>query len=1179
MADWTAAQREAIEDKGHSLIVCAAAGSGKTMVLTQRIVRLVAEGTPITAMLIVTFTRAAASEMRERIAESLRRAAEAARGEEKAWLARQSAAVGRAQISTLHSFCNRLLHEHFEALTLDPLFRLADAQECAVLRAAAMEDALFECYERGSEAFLAADQRFREEELSEMASRLEAYLETLPDPEGFVQEALLATRGEDEALLSQGAAGLVVRRARQRLARLCAWAQDNLDACVDGVAPSYATACEQDLAFLQGFAALDGYGAIAERFARLCPEGKIAWARAAARGKDIDKAATAAVKTRRDAIRKEAESILGDFSASAQEAAEDIRATGLPLEGLIELSACYGAHYREAKRRRNALDFGDLEREALRALCDEQAGVAQALAAQYRYVFVDEYQDSSEIQEAILSRFANLGRRDGLFQVGDVKQSIYRFRHASPALFRRKAALYADEANEDGRRIDLNQNFRSRAAVLSAVNAVFERILRQDATEIEYDERERLVCGLPPREDDPQPELHLLRKPPKDESAQDEAGEAPEESAQEQLEEEEEQSATRSDEREALLAAARMKALVGTPFYDAKSGQTRPLRWRDMAVLLRTVTRVASRTAEILAAEGVPVFCDVGQAYFEIPEVRALIAILRAIDNPQDDEALLAALRGPAIGLYDEELAEIRILSPDVPFAQAVQVAAGRQDALGQRLCQALARLSTWRLAAQHQGADRLIERILAESGMPLQAASEPGGAARLANLRLLQTRARSFAARQAGTLHAFLAYVERLRAGGDDASASAIGEGEDVVRLMSVHKSKGLEFPVVLLLGMGKQVVRKRPEILQISPLGVALPCVDVALGSRRETLLARGLALEEERAARAEEIRVLYVAMTRARERLILVGTLGGGKLPEHWFSSDPDEQIASIATELDMVCPMLAAAGASFVDEETVQAGGNAWHVLCHEEDLLLPGERREGLEERLRRLMHSARDAQMDRLLAFVPEVSAGAGKTSVSQLLRDEKFRQEEGAPPVREIELQRLPRFLQEKSLDGAAIGTAFHRVALLAELEPLRATSDLVAEIERQMEAMCARGILTKAERQTLSPRMLSALYASTLGRRMLRSPRVEREWGFTWRRPGAERVVLQGVIDCCFLEDGRWVLVDYKTDSASDVPAVLARHTPQLAVYAEALESLTGIPVASRVLWLVRASQAFEV
>ena len=1160
MPKWTEQQQTAIEDRGHSLIVCAAAGSGKTAVLVERIVRLVREGCPIDQMLVVTFTNAAAGEMRLRIGEALGRAAR-----EDPALGEQLMALPRASISTLHRFCGSLLRENFQALGIDPGFRIGDEQECGVLSRQAMEDAIYSCYEVGSGAFLAADRCYEQEELEELAFSLHRFMMTRPDPWAFLERAQKGVRIDGQTLEASPAAELLAQSAQKRLLNLAEGARRTLELCLGVNGPAhYAAACEADVHLAEDLAkqAEEGYTALhiaihGVSFATLGRKKKT----------DIfDEDIADRVKARRDAFKKAIGDVQTAFALNPDDAAADIAMTAAPLDGLAELVKTYDTLYAAAKRQRGLMDFNDLEHSALKAL--EQPEVRDALNRQYRYVFIDEYQDSSAIQEAIIGSFA---REDGMFLVGDVKQSIYRFRQAEPALFLEKAKRFDLEERTLERRIDLQKNFRSRANVLEAANAVFSRIMHEDETEIEYDEREKLFCGLPAREDDPPVELHILYQNGEeaDDDAEGDEGRRREWAAV---------------EREAQVVARRIHELVGTTFYDAKTDSERTIRYSDIVILMRAARGSAPLAADVLGAEGIPVFCDAGEGYFEIPEIRAMMALLKNIENGERDEPLLAALRGPALGLSEAELAAIRMATPNTKISYCEAVRHYREemdDELAQKLRDFEEKRQRWRLCARHQGVDRLIERIYAETGFLAQAGALPGGAARQANLHLLTSRARAFVSAQGGSLHAFLRYAERLRAGGDSMSASAIGENEDVVRIMTTHKSKGLEFPVDFVMALGKKISGKsaRDRVLMDARLGVGLPCIDTEMSSERDTLLRRAIRAKAEKEQLAEEVRILYVAMTRARERLILVGSVSDDKPPEKWQSPD----ISQMTTGLDMVVPALADGGAGFsMEKEEIHVDDSVWNVFAYWNSAF--GELAHRDEQRVLRLLaqlrHAPKDDELVRLMEFEADKKAAVRKTSVSMLLRDEKRAAQEGEELVSDAPLSRLPRFMEEKRMTGAQIGSAFHRMMRMLDLDALRAARDLESEIQRQRERLRADGVISEAESSAVPACMLTRFFASPLGVRMLESEEIHREWAFTYRREteaGAQ--LLQGVIDCCFKEKGGWVLLDYKTDSASDIAGALARHRPQIELYAQALSGITGVPVRERAIYLVRAGAGYQV
>ncbi|MGN0776421.1 MAG: 3'-5' exonuclease, partial [Candidatus Ventricola sp.] len=469
------------------------------------------------------------------------------------------------------------------------------------------------------------------------------------------------------------------------------------------------------------------------------------------------------------------------------------------------------------------------------------------------------------------------------------------------------------------------------------------------------------------------------------------------------------------------------------------------------------------------------------------------------------------------------------------------------------------------------------------------KAGALPGGAARQANLHLLVSRARAFMCAQGGSLHAFLRYAARLRAGGDSMSASAIGESEDVVRIMTTHKSKGLEFPVVFVLGMGRKMSTRSlgGPLLLHAELGAGLSCVDTQLHSERDTLLRRAIRVRMLREQLSEEIRILYVAMTRARERLILIGDTGCAQLPALWTRGNQAGSLRAMRTGLDMVCPMLVQAGAACtLREEEVIAGESRWRVFAHRGGAATEKEPRsdEAVMRMLARLDAAPlTDGELAALMDFTPQDARRAvRKTSVSAVIRDEKRAAQADDPlAAQATEIMRLPRFMQEAKMTGAQIGTAFHRMMRMLDLGALRESRDIASELDAQRARMLSDGVVTQAEGGAVPTRMLVSFFASPLGVRVMASSHVEREWAFTFRRtaPDGQVQLVQGVIDCCFEEGGQWVLVDYKTDSPRDVQAVLSKHRPQLDVYADALERITRMPVKERVLYLVRAGAGYVV
>lgn len=1153
---FTDKQQRCIDTRGSSLLVAAAAGSGKTAVLVERIVALVREGHSIDQMLIVTFTNAAAAEMRARIAQAFSAAADS--GDER--FVNQSALLERSSISTLHRFCTNTLRTHFQAAEIDPSFRISDQSETAVLSDAAMGDAVDACFESGDESFLSLSECMEETEIIDTAFSLYRFMMARPNPWEWLDEAIAMQKVDESNIASSPWVNLLLAHARVQLDSLFLLAQTNLSLCTMTGGPiGYEKTAISDINTLCALAdaAGQGYDALAtalrtNTFTRMSPKSKAEDESLALKFK----ATREEIKT---IIKKQ---ITPGFIFTLNDAASDIFAMIEPAKGLALLVRTFHALFMSQKHQRNLVDFNDLEHLMLGILQDES--VCSALREKFMFVFVDEYQDSSAIQESILGKFA---RPDGLFFVGDVKQSIYRFRQADPSLFLSKYASYRDETDAFEQRIDLNQNFRSRANVLAAINSVFADCMHQDVTEIEYDDKARLYPGLTHPDEDPPCEVHILLN----------------DFEVEPSETDEDEESLLSIEREALICAKRIHELVGTPIYDAKRGEMRKLRYRDVAILMRSVKGVAPKVSEILTGQGIPAYCDAGEGYFDMPEIRQILSILRVVDNGAQDDALLAVLRGPFMKLGDEDLSRIRRNHPNGSFSDALLMYTEKDDELSLSLRAFLEKLSLLRLCAQYQPLDTFISSLMNDTGIYAQAGSLPGGEARQANLRLLLTRAKQFSQMQNGSIGAFLDYTAKLKAGGDSNSAKLLGENEDVVHIMSSHKSKGLEFPVVFVLLLGRKFNRRSlsDPLLAHPQLGIGLDRIDPQLRTIRSTLSHAAIKQKMIGESLAEEVRILYVAMTRARDRLILCGSLPKEDALAKFDHSTHALSIMMAAKPLDLIMPPITRAygGAfsTFADDIPVHVGDARFTVSVHG-----ALEQKKGAVEGALPLLELLDQLETDgkhsdeitQMLSFTAPktASAAALKTSVTALLREQL--------PDPTLEPFEPPQFMQEKTVTGASRGTLFHTAMREVDLARMKNATDKVGEANIQLADMLQRGIFTKEELLSVSGLSVGTFFMSSIGQRLLDSDNIKREWPFNYRMLTEQgETLLQGIIDCCFMENGAWILLDFKTDRDSNIENVLARHSEQLNLYAKALSEITDIPVRERSLYLVQRNHAYSI
>ncbi len=1115
---WTAAQREAIEARGGNLLVSAAAGSGKTAVLAARIAALVTEGARVDDLLVVTFTKAAAAEMRARILTRLHEIADMA-GPRAEWMAQQALRVERADICTLHSFCGQVCREHFQAAGVDPTFRVADAAEAGVLHAEALVEALTACYEAPTPAFAHAAACLSQAELGAAVEALHAFLMARPDPWEWL-EGTIALHEMEPAALKEST------WMRVLLGKIAADAEAAVDAYARALDYAKGIGLYQDFAEAERCYALDflvaaqnGYDACMSFYSEK-PGNK------PRKPKGTDEAQEEHYKKLRadaSALLKqavEASVALSDLPRRA----EDLQGAGLMLRGVAEAARAFHDRYAERKAEKNLLDFHDLEHFALRAL--DAADVSQALQARYSYVFIDEYQDSSQLQEAILDQVC---RGNNLFMVGDVKQSIYRFRLAEPGLFLRKLRTFGTWQGDVDRKIALNANFRSHPMLLDGVNAVFQRVFRGDAMELEYPPEDWLIAGREADWTGAPVELHLIEGAEAEDDATDE------------------DELLTPQSRAAICQEAEVIADRILALRDAPEGGYRP---RDCAVLMRTVRGKAAQVVETLRSRGIPAWSDLGEDTLQRPEVQDVVALLRTVDNLRQDVPLLAALRGPALGLTDESLAQIRVARPEGSFADAMLAYAERGDALAGALSGFIAQVRGWAMDANALPLDTLLRGLYEETSLYATVGALPDGASRQANLRALAEHAGAYQRAQFGGLGGFLRYLDRIKAR-DGLAAVELGEADDVVRVLSIHKSKGLQFPVVFVAGLGSRYGKAESrDALQLhAELGAALPTINPVLRTKWSTVAQDAIAEKRRQEALAEEARVLYVAMTRAEKRMILIGTPRKGDR-ERWDR----EALPSATCALDWLVPCAQ--------------GEEGWHIDTHAPRVGLDAPVREealaSLVEDVRAIIPDSAGRVARALGWRMPARSLRALKQSVTAVTRAAPKPGEEPDAPLSLESMPKRPLFMEARGLTASERGDAVHaflRAATGAEVDAIALRSDLLA-----------RGVLSAEQGAALPLAKLSRCLEGPLFVRIRSAGVVRREWPFNLRREeNGERTLLQGVIDCCFLEDGQWVLVDYKSDRVSDPSVLVERYRPQIALYASALETITGIPVRERIMFLL--------
>lgn len=1178
----TEQQRAAVENRGGSLLVSAAAGSGKTKVLVERVFSyLMEEHCHVDDFLIITYTRAAAAELRGKLAAEL--ASRVAQSPGDRHLRQQMFRVYQADIKTVDGFCAQLLRQHVHLLPpvdgrcLTPDFRVLDESEAALLRERALEAVLEDFYraiESGDDEYaLLADTLGAgrdDRALARLIPELYGKLQSHPYPEKWLAQAAEGWTEIPEHLADcvygQTVMADTVRRAEfwaEQLEQMV----DLMEDCPpvrDAYADRFIEVADRLRSYRQ--AARSGWNAMAAVQPVFRRVGIV-------KGEE-NEVAKKAVRTVMEKCKTELKKLTAPYDTTEAEHLDDLRAIAPAMRGLLRLTASFAQRYQAEKVRRNALDFSDQEHYALTLLAHEDGSpteLGEQVSHRYREVMVDEYQDTNEVQNCIFRAASDDGRR--LFAVGDVKQSIYRFRLAEPGIFLEKYRTFADAdgaAEGQPRRMVLSRNFRSRREVLDVTNFVFGAILSEEMGEMEYTDQEKLYFGAEyytPAERNV--EFHLVS-----------------------VEDTEEERFDRV-EAEARFVARRIRALLNEGFpVQGENGQLRPVSPEDIVILMRSPSSRLPAFCAALERENIP--CDGGESedFFAAMEVAVLLSLLEVVDNPRQDVPLIAVLRSPLVGMTPDRLAQIRALQPDGDYYEALC----RDDAPDSAAFLSL--LEELRTASREIEADQLLWYIYDRCHAAAVFGAMEDGEVRLARLHALYDYARRMVQGGKTGLFDFIAYLRSLLEKGDapEISTTASASG---VRIMSVHRSKGLEFPVVVLADLNRMFSRQdmNQPVLVHPQLGAGAERVDRARHIRYDTISKSALALTMERESKAEEMRILYVALTRAKEKLILVDAMKHGE--KHLreltaLSGVPvqPEAVSGAKCPGDwLLLPLLHTAAAG----ELHQFAGLWPQELDEGPEGLTIHLHHVGGGETLREAVSApetvrAEDVLPDEAaLSFRyghPAAAVTPSKVTATQLKGRELDQEIAEGTALRRHELTpEKPRFMQEaQGLTAAERGTAMHLVMQYLDLSA--ADED---DVRARVAALAQRRLLTAEQAASLDIPALVRFLSSPLAERIRRARQVWREYRFALLVDGGvydpaaagEEMLLQGVADCVFETENGLVVVDFKTDRVTG-PALAQRaetYRPQLAAYAAALEKILEKPVTERILYFFTAGMEISL
>lgn len=1180
-AIWTKDQLSAIESRNQNLLLSAAAGSGKTAVLVQRILsRITDKENPVKAdrLLVVTFTNAAAAEMRERLLSRLTRLSE--ENPKDALLAEQLLLIKQAKITTIDSFCIDLLRQQFAAADLNPDFKIADPTEVKLLRAEVLEDVINDFYddETYSETFLEllemyANAKANDARFKKLIDSIYEFSMSLPNP------VLWLTRAADEfgrglSFSETTWCKVILEEVKTELLRAISRYELAISLAREDGLLAYETLLKEEMAAVKRILTLTNYDEVKSAV------DEFAFGRRSAVPKNLTPKYFDYINFLREDVKDTFALLRNKYLVlSGKDQEEAIAETYPMMRCMSELVISLIHKFREEKRARNTLDFSDCEHEALKLLTDEfgnPSETAMLVKEQFDEIYIDEYQDTSRLQEAI---FAAIQNQNNLFMVGDIKQSIYRFRNTDPSLFRDKHDTFLTEEEALNRKIVLSKNFRSRENVLSTVNFLFSRIMSRETGEIDYDEEQRLYPGLMyPETVSPinsDTEICLIDVDGVKEGLTDDVD-------------------AEKAEISAVFTADRIAELLESDYQVFDGGEYRPLEYRDICVIMRSKTPMMTLSS-VLSERGIPCVSDGTGGFLESGEVSLLLAFLCVLDNPYQDLPLLSVLRSNLFYFTSDMLGRIRTYDRRGTFFDCIKKCAEEDSVLGRACLDFLNTRQEFFEKSQYLSLSELLLSVYHQTGFYESQQTKVNGSVRRANLDLLHERAKAFEATGFKGLYRFIRYLEDYGSGGGDFdSARAVVEDQNAVHLMTIHKSKGLEFPVVILFGAEKHFNTEdlRGSLLYHKDAGFGPKFIDTK--RRIQYPFAPRIACEilEKRESIAEEMRILYVALTRAREKLIIVGAQKN--IPAFVKRCASPKDTVSLAAGDVLYCrSYLEWITAAFISHPDCAK----LRVFCDGDVPIFPDESHvklsiiENVDMLLEKNAESANeieqkpcdiDGVLSRVLFTYPNHydTVLPSKITVTEVKR-RTAEEDDGA--------YLFPRSAERKTFSGAItsaeIGTAYHTVFEKIDLSKALADVDVCKEeIARIKEA----GFLTEDEEKAISSEKIATFFRQEIGTLMRSCENVHREvmFGIPYQAnllldefKSEKDIYLQGTIDCVIELDDELYILDYKTDRTESPKEMAEKYRVQLWCYGEAAERIFKKKVTKRIIYSLDKGLAVNI
>ncbi len=1234
---WTEEQFKAINTRQCNLLVAAAAGSGKTAVLVERIIKMITNKenpVDIDRLLVVTFTNAAAAEMRERIAVAISR--ELDKTPDSKNLQRQLTLLNRANITTMHSFCLDVIKNNYHKIDLDPSFRIGDQTEGILLKAEVMEELFEEKYDEDNRDFIDLVEIFNsyknDDNLKELIINLYNFVMSGPWPEQWLKDSAEAfnLNSIEELDTSKWAEILKESIAIEVNGYIKTYDKAiDMIRSTDGFEP-YLDNFLYEKELLEGI--LRGANTGLDYLYKQISEIKFPRLKAIKKDNVSDEHIQVSVKKIRDDIKKGLAKLNEDvFISTPQDMYNNIKKTYPYIKTLAEIVVEFSERFAKKKREKNILDFNDLEHFCLNILIDKDekgniipSQIAKNFREYFNEVLVDEYQDSNNIQETIIDLISRKYLDNpNVFMVGDVKQSIYRFRQAEPELFMDKYNKYKDIKDKEydsskNKKITLYKNFRSRKEIIDGVNYIFKMLMSRDVGELDYDKDEFLNLGADYKISDSK---DMIMGGPIEINIIDKSNQALEsEDIDEEIDNE-------NIDLEAKVVVKEIKNLMNLSregkfkVLDKQIGEYRPVQYRDIVILFRATKNVADTLVQKLGEEDIPVYADTGTGYFQSIEIRTIMSLLKIIDNPMQDIPLIAILKSPITGFTAEELVDLRLIDKEkYIYENIISVCNSEENEQLKTKCKDFVeRLNNWRRKAIYMPIDEFIWYLYMDTAYYGFVGSMPNGMLRQANLKVLFQKAKQFEETSFKGLFNFINFINKLiKSSGDIGSAKILGENEDVIRIMSIHKSKGLEFPVVFLCGMGKQfnLMDLNKNLLYHQELGFGPQYVNIDKRLSITTIAKEAIKKKIKFETLSEEMRILYVALTRAKEKLYMIGCVNNlEKSLEKWYNAsilDNNKIISSQTLKaksyIDWIGMAMCKHNASSemlnkygFSCEHLKDYDSKWKINILNKNILIEEKKEENQEHKENfsfcNKINNKVYEKIDSILSYKYKYYYSTtlkSNISVSELKTQNNKEYNDTYDMFKE-KSSCVPEFLKETNgLSGSQRGTIVHLVMKNIDLNRVETKQ----EIDCQIKEMVNNELLSSVEAKVVNTQKIYNFFISRLGKLLLESfkfneQNVYREMPFYTRIPcskvsnlfrheayAEEKIRVQGIIDCFFIYKDKVILLDYKTDYVErDENELVDKYSKQLQYYSDSIYKLIKKKVDEKYLYSFYLDKEIEI